>query len=913
MPDWKRIVRERLRLPDLRELRGERIVEEIAGQLEDLYQQERTRGVTEAEAEGRALDHFDWEVLAEGLETAERPNRRPHGERWADGVEEGMRRRGGSWVPSADFLQDLRLAVRQLRRRPGVTVAAVFSLAIAISGGAYLYGTAVETLLKPSTAADPARVVRLYTAWEGSLPYGSISYSDFEDLRDGVEAFESAVVTAMMPMYLNVGERTQRIWGGLVSGGYFQTLGVGMALGRAFLPEEDLTEGTHPVAVISYAFWQNRFGGDPEVIGRKVEINRHPFTIVGVAEKGFYGDSVGLVMPLWVPAAMHEVATPLLTGFHIRDNHSLRSIIARLKPEATLAQAEEQVAAVRERLAGTWPDLFVGKTYRVYPEREASLDPLVRRDFARFITFGFVMVALVLLLASSNVAGLLLARTAGRTRELGIRMALGAGRGRLVRTLLAESLVLGGLGGLAGLVLSMVMNRASAGLSVPIDVPLSISTGKTLNPSDFYFMLAATVVVTLLIGLTPAIQALREDVVASLKSGDGRRPHRAHLARRALVAVQVAVSFALLAGGGMVLKGLRHMQQIDPGFDPDGQLVAGLDLTLQRYSEEEGRRFFTDLKERLLGLPGVEAVGLAFSIPLSLMMQTHGVEPEGYEVPEGERLLVDVNTVDEDYFTAMGIPILEGRAFTRFDDPAAPPVVIVNEAFRDRFWPGASPIGRRIKHGETWYEVVGMVPTGKYLGLGEEPRPYYYYAFAQDYIGMVNLHIRTSGNPLALAPAVRREVAELDPSLPVGELNTMRGRTAFALMPYTIATGAMWVFGLLSILLASIGLYGLVAYFVNRQRREIGIRMALGARERDVLWHVVGRGLRITLIGLAIGLVFALGTSVMVSGLIRGLHPIEPLVLGIPMLLLTAIALAASWFPARQAVRISPVEVMRSE
>jgi predicted permease len=810
-------------------------------------------------------------------------------------------------------MQDLRLAFRQIRRRPGVTVAAVLSLAIGISGGAYLYTTAVETLLQPSPAAEPDRVVRIYTSWEGSMPYGSISYPDFEDMRNEVEAFESMVVTATLPMNLNAGDRTQRIWGGLVSGDYFQTLGVGMALGRAFLPEEDRTEGTYPVVVLNHAYWQNHFGGDPEVIGRRIEINRHPFTIVGVAEEGFYGDSVGLVIRLWVPAAMHEVATPLLTGFRERDDHSLRSIIARLRPGVTLAQAEEQVAAFRERLAATYPDLFVGKSYRLYPEREASLDPLVRQDFVRFITFGFVMIALVLLLASSNVAGLLLARTAGRTRELGIRVALGAGRGRLVRALAAESLVLAGLAGLAGLILLVVLNLASAGMAVPIDIPLSISTGRVVNGSDLAFILAATVMVTFLIGLTPSVQALREDVVASLKSGEGRSPRRAHLARRTLVAVQVAVSFTLLAGGGMVLKGLHHMQGIDPGFDPEHQLVARLDLTLQRYTEEEGLNFFQELKQRLSGLPGVTSVGLAFNIPLSLSAQTHGSEPEGYEIPEGQRLLVDVNTVDEDYFTAMGIPILEGRTFTSFDNVDAPPVVIVNEAFRDRFWPGTSAIGRRLHHADHWYEVVGMVPTGKYLGLGEEPRPYYYYAFAQNYIGMVNLHIRTSGDPLALAPAVRREVAALDPTLPVGELNTMRGRTAFALLPYTVATGAMWVFGLFSILLAAIGLYGLVAYFVSRQRREIGIRMALGAKDGDVLRHVVGRGIRITLTGLAVGLVLALGTSVMVSSLIRGLRPIEPVVLGIPLLLLTAIALAASWFPARQATRIPPVEVMRSE
>jgi predicted permease len=427
------------------------------------------------------------------------------------------------------------------------------------------------------------------------------------------------------------------------------------------------------------------------------------------------------------------------------------------------------------------------------------------------------------------------------------------------------------------------------------------------------FIVVASGLATIIISLAPALFASREDAAEALRLGTGSRPRQASFSRRALVAVQVAASFTLLVGGGMVLKGMQQLQTVDPGFDPERQLVARVDLVLQNYSEAEGRLFHRRLRENLIGRPEIEAVGLAFNIPLSLSMQTHGIEPEGYEIPEGERLLVDVNTVGEGYFEAMGISFIEGRPFNASDTPDTHPVVIVNEAFRDRFWPGESPLGKRVLRGDAWFDVVGMVPTGKYFGLGEDPKPYMYYAFGQHYEGMTNIHIRTAGDPLLMVDTVRREIGALDPTLPVQELNAMTGRIDFALMPFRIATGAMWTFGLIAVLLSSIGLYGLVAYFVNRQKREIGIRIALGAVRGDVLRHVIGRGMRLTVTGLAIGFIFALGAASLASTAIRGLRVFDPVLLGIPMILLGAIAFVASLFPALLAARIAPAETLRVE
>jgi len=807
----------------------------------------------------------------------------------------------------------IRQAFLQFRRSPGVTMAAVLCLAIAIGGGAVLYQTAVEALLQPSPATMPNRVVRIYTAFEGSIPYGSISYPDFEDIRDQIEAFEYVVIATPLPMNLASEDRSERTWGEIVSADYFHCLGVDITMGRSFLPEEGVTEGTHPVVVISHRLWKNRFGGDPDILSKQVYINGNSFSIIGVAPEGFNGDSVGLVMRLWVPVMMHAEAAPRLSGFRNRGNHSFRSSICRLKDGVTVAEATERVRALSARLAEQYPDDYAGKSLIVMPENEASLDPMVRADFQRFITFGFVIIALLLALTCANVAGLLLARTAGRRKEIGIRLALGVSRSRLMGSLLAESAVLAVVAGLFGYWIANVLGGFINRIEIPMDIPLEVgSTGGNWPYISFIFL--ATGIAAIIVGLTPAIHASRVDIVSSVKAGDGASPRRAAWSRRLMVMIQVAASLVILVGGGLVLKSLRNIQSVDPGFDPANQLVANVDLALQGYSREEGEVFYRDLKERLGMLPGVKAVGMALTIPLSLSMQQHRLQPEGYESPDQDPIIIDVNTVDEGYFEAMGIPIAEGRAFTVFDDEDAPLVIIVNEAFRNRYWPGESPLGKRARRGDdTWYTVVGMVPTGKYFSLGEDPKPYFYYSSAQEYTGAMNLHIRTTEDPLSYTDAIRSEVAALDPTLPVSELNTMRGRIGFALMPYRIATVVMWTFALVAMLLASIGLYGLVAYMVQRQTRELGIRMALGAQRSSVLYYVVGRGMRLTVAGLAVGLVLAIGICFMASKVLVGLDPIEPLSLSVSLILMSVIAFLACLFPARRATRINPSDALRVE
>ncbi|MFC1545368.1 ABC transporter permease [Gemmatimonadota bacterium] len=913
MPDWRSEIRERLDLPELQGLREERIIEEITVQLHDFYEEALGRMLPEIEAEQYAIDRIDWETLSDGLRLSERRRRRPRFAIWAESMAGRLRVRGGLWIWITDMGKDMMIALRQVRKNPGVTAAAVLCLAVAIGGGAVLYSMAVGTLLQPSTAENPDRIVRIYTRWEGGNEFSSVSLPDFEDIRREVGVFDRLVLATPMSMNLTIDDQNSRVWGSLVSGDFFECFGTEMELGRGFLPEEDRTDDTHPVVVVSYGFWQERFGSDPDIVGQQIQINRYPFTVIGVAGKGFYGDSVGMVMRLWIPVAMHTRAAPLLTDIHKRDNHLFRSIICHLRPGVSVGQAAEQVDMMRASLADRYPDLYTGKAFTVLPEKEASLDPMVRGGFVQFISFGSAIVALVLILSCANVAGLLLARTEGRRQEIGIRVALGAGRGRLMRSLLAESAVLAIIAGVLACIIAVVLNGASGSMTAPMDIPIAFGTGKAILWSDILFIFSATVAATVLISLTPAIHASRANIASALKSGSNMLSRRATFSRRILVIVQVAASFTLLVGGGLVLRGMEHMREIDPGFDAGNQLLLSLDLTVQGYSEEEGSAFFRDLKDRLSTLPGVEAVGMAFNIPLSLMSQTHVCDPEGYMIPEDERLQVMVNTVDEGYFTAMGIPILEGRSFGVFDDESAPPVIIVNEEFRDRYWSGESPIGKRVKHGDTWFEVVGMVPTGKYFSLSERSRPHYYYAFGQSYQGLMTIHIRSDSYPLALADAVRREVADLDQALPVDELSTMAGRISFSLMPYSIASGVMWMFGCIAMLLASIGLYGLVSYFVNRQTREIGVRMALGAVNSDVLRYVIGRGMRLTLVGLGIGLVCAAGVSVMAGATFPGIRAFEPLILGIPMLLLILIAFLASYFPARRAIRITPIDALKAE
>jgi len=807
--------------------------------------------------------------------------------------------------------RDLRYAFRQLLRNPGFALAAVACLALGIGANSSTFTFANALLLKRNPQVkEPERLVRLFIHWSSGLRLGSFSYPDYLDFRNRNEVFTGLVAERLLPVHLSAGDRNEKIWGSIVSANYFSELGVEASLGRGFRPEEDQTPGAHPVVVLSHGLWERRFAAAPGVIGQTVVLNRRPFTIVGVAPQGFTGTNTGIASEIWAPITMAGQLNPD-SDLNARGDHWIGFVIGRLKPGVGLAQARESLNALMANLTKEYPDTNTGKSVDVYAEAEASLHPMVRSGFAGFLRVMFAVVGLILVLACANVAGLLLARALGRRREIAIRMALGAARGRLIRQLLVESSLLSLLGGAAGLLLAVWLTRLIVSFQPTTDLPLWIDTSIDLRVLGFTFF--AAVAAGILFGLAPALQTTRQGLVPSLKEGSPQGGRSTRL-RNVLVVGQVALSAGLLVAAGLAVRSLQKAQSIDPGFNPDNQLVAALDLDLQGYDEAAGREFQRRLRERMSSLPGVAAVGLARDVPLQLSSSQRGTVPEGYVTPPGAaNPSIDYNVVDYGYFEAMGVAILRGRAFSERDDEKAPPVLIVNEAFAKRFWPDQDPIGRRVRTAGKNHEVVGVAKDGKYFSLGEDPKAYMYFPLAQDYHASTVMHLRSAGDPEALLGAVRREIRGLDPLLPIADLKTMHAALGFALIPARMAAGVVSAFAGIALLLAAVGLYGVIAYSVTQATRDIGIRVALGASSRDVLRMVLGGGMRLALTGLAIGLAAGVALARLMQGILYGVSASDPFSYASASLVLITAALLASFFPARRATRVDPMVALRAE
>jgi predicted permease len=809
--------------------------------------------------------------------------------------------------------QDLRFTLRQMRQSPGHVAAVVLCLAVGIGANVAVFDFAQGTLSPDLPIADRDRVVRIYTRWEGGdgvYEYGSVSIPDYEDWRDRMTAFASTATETIVPMHLSTGEATERTWGTIVSGNYFETLGIGMELGRGFIPEEYAQLGTHPVIVLSYSTWQRRFGGDPGIVGSSVRLNGEPFTVVGVADRRFRSGQVGMASALWVPLAMRA---SILRGFSTtRGNHFLMCAVARLTPGTTLVQAQAEMDALMLSLEEQYPDTNLGARGIILSERASSLHPMIRPGFQAAVILLGVVCGLLLLLTCANVAGLVLARSAARQREMAVRRALGADRGTIVRQLLVESLVYALLAGVAGHLLSLLMIPFTNAAQPAMDIPLEFPTG--YNPATLWFTPLLAVVAALFFGLMPALEAARGDLAGVLHGSRTTGDVRSHRLRNLLVSGQVAASMLLLIGSGLVLRSLRNAREIDPGFDSTHQVIATFDLDLQGYDQERGRIFYRELKRRLSELPEVTAVGMSQIIPLNLSMSTNWVWPEDWESLDGRPADVSRNIVDEGYFEAMRVPLDQGHGFETMKVEDARRELVVNQAFVDRYWPGREPIGRTVRYGNAedapLYVVVGVTPTGRYFSLGEQTTPYMYRPWQYSYDGAMNVHIRTRTEPEGLFPAVRRILHEMDPDLPVAALSTMQDKLDFALLPARAIGVSVSIFAVLALLLAAMGLWGLVAYNVVRQTREIGVRIALGARPGQVLWAVMGRGLLLVGIGAFVGLVLGVLGASAVSSMLYDIGVFEPVSFVAALVVLAGAALLASWLPARRATRVDPMRVL---
>jgi macrolide transport system ATP-binding/permease protein len=820
-----------------------------------------------------------------------------------------------------NVLQDVRYGLRMLVKNPALTAVAAISLALGMGANTTIFSLINAAFLRPLPVEKPHELIMIYTSDFSGPAHGSSSYPDYLDIRDKTGVFSGVLASSVQPLSMSSGGQTERVSGEIVTGNYFSLLGVKPVLGRNFLPEEDQTPGAHPVALVSYGLWQRRFGSDPNVVGQLLTLNGEPVTIVGVAPDGFPGLQRMFPVDLWIPM----MTLSRLSGG--RDRLSERgsrwlTLVGRLGPAATVAQAQTSLTVLagqlKETYGSTWVDVKgQGRRITAVPESKARVHPRMRGDIAGFMGLLMAVVGLVLLIACANVANLLLARATGRQKEIAIRLSLGAGRARLVRQLLTESILLSLLAGGFGLLIAFWTSNMLLAFKPPIAFPITLDLTPDIRVLGFTGILS--LLTGVIFGLAPALQTSRPDLVPALKDEAGafamvqRRPGM----RNAFVVTQFALSLLLLIGAGLFLRSLRNAYSIDPGFDPDNVLTMSVNLQLNGYSETRGKQFSRQLSDRLQELPGVISATLSAFPPLTpLFGSRRRVVVAGYNPRPGEDMEFHYNIVGPEYFQTLRIPLLSGRAFTVQDGQGAPGVLIVNETFARRFWPGQDPLGKRLSvtgPQGTLLEVIGIARDGKYITLGEDPKPFFYLPALQHYNSRVTVLARTAGDPKGMLAGVRQEIRALDPNLPVTEVSTLMEYLGVSLYPARAAAALLAILGLVALLLASVGIYGIMSYSVGRRAREIGIRMALGAQRRDVLGLVVGQGMKVIGVGVAMGLAGAFALTRFLSSWLYGISATDPVTFAGTPLLLAGVALVASYLPARRAARVDPIVALRYE
>ena len=792
------------------------IRDEIRFHIEMRTRANEERGLDPDEARADAIRRFgdDRWVLSEGQKTLAAA---------APTVDEG-----GTFLDT--LRQDLTFAFRRFKRSPGLTVVIVASVALGLGANSATFSIADSLLRYTAPVEDPDRLVRLFVTLGDGATLEGWSYPDFADVRARTRLFEGLVAETPRPMHLGVGDANLKVWGSLVSGDYFSVLGVEAAIGRVFLPGEDVTPDTHPVVVLSRRLWVEHLGAAPGAVGREVTLNGRSHTIVGIAPEGFTGTNVGVEPDLWVPMAMAPALVPGIDILTARSYHGLPFVMGRLRQGATIEQARTAVRETMAELTAEDPSARTAKSVVVIPERLAALHPRLRAGFTRFMWLMFATVGMILLLTCANVAGLLLARATADEREMGLRRALGAGRRRIVRQLLTESLVLGAGAGLVGLATARSLVRVVEWLQPATELPLAFRA--EIDGGVLAFLFLATMLTTLLFGLAPSLHGSRPGAWVSLKAGSRTASPDVTTARRVLVGGQVALSLVLLIGATVAVRSLERTLDGGLGFNTDGLYVATVDLDLQGYAPAEVHGFRAALEPRVRSLPGVQSVALSIEVPLSLRTTRGAVEPDGVEGLEAANPpIVDMNAVDDDYFTVMGIPLIRGRVFTDADARGARAVALVNETFAQRFWPNREAVGRTVRVAGTTAEVVGVVADGRYLTAGEPSQPHVYRSLAQVRRGSFYMLFRAVGSPDDILPMVREEILALDPTLPDPVVRPATQAMAVTLLPSRLAAGVVSAFALVALLLVATGLYGILASSVERRYHDIGIRRALGAHE----------------------------------------------------------------------------------
>lgn len=908
MRDWRRIVRERLAPLRLKPVVESDLAEELSQHLEESYRELRGRGISEQEAYRGALAELDdlYPIQAEYVGD----DRMPKHEMPPQGV-------NSSGNVFEDVRSDLRYARRTMAKNPLFVLFVVLTLGLGIGGNATVFTVINTLILNPLPVKDSSRLAALIgteikttARSKESLP---ISYLDLKDYQAKNEVFSAlAGYSSTRVVTYQAGSASERMFGELVTGNYFTTLGLTPAAGRFFMPGEDNTPGAHPVAVMNYATWKARFGGASDIIGKTLRVNNVEFTVVGIAPPRFIGVNAMFGPDVWIPAAMAQqlLPTEMKGVFSDRKERDFEGI-GRLKPGVGRGQANADISMIASNLAREYPEAQEGYTATVRPLIDVLYGSSgdAATSVVLFTIMLLVVAMLVLLIACSNVANLLMARSAARQHEIAVRLAIGASRARLVRQLLTESICLALAGGVAGLAIGyggmrMLWSALPAEQSSNFIEP-------NLDSTVFLFALILSLATGFVFGTVPALRTSRATVGEALAQGTrtaGRNRKRVTFANT-LLAGQVALSFLLLVTAALFVRGMQHAYDMDPGFQTKHLAVFLTNPGQAGYSESQAQAFYRQVREHVSALPGIQSSSWASNLPLWGRVVS-GIEIEGRQLrSKADTITTILNTVGIHYFETAGVPIVRGRAFTRMDRPNSTPVAVVNQKMANDYWPNQDAIGKRIQlpNEKTMREVVGVARTANYTSLGEPPQPCVYVPLEQNYSDAMTLYVRSKRNPEQVMLPVQREIRAIGPHILVNDIRTGRTIMDDGLFQMKMSVALLGIFGLLALALASVGLYGLMAYSVTQRTREIGVRMALGAARGAVVSLILRQGMRLVAIGCLIGLVTALLVGRLLSRMLYGLTASDPISILTAAAVLAAAAFVACYLPARRASRIDPL------